>query len=970
MFKHKPLATIRKRIARRKKSLLCMALLAALCVSTLSAGGTALADTPASYGTYYTGAESNPMSWVRLQSDGNYSATQAMHSYVVYGSDTGVTEAYCAQLHHMFAEGEKTEYDALGWTFANGEVTVTQAMIDTVALGMKYIDETSYSASLKTALKQVYEWRIVNNDGSGGGIFLTPASSGLSIDQQKELFTAAKQYANDHAASYTCWARIYSNGNSQDIAQYFYKFNGASLTLYKASADESVTNGNACYSLAGATYTVYTDAACTAAAKDTDGKSASFTTAADGSAGTLTMAAGSYWIKETTPPPGYRPDTTVYPVTLTEGNTSDNPVRVSVSDVPKTNALGIEIQKTDDETGLSIPQGTASLAGAEFTIRFYAGYVSEGDVAKQTPTRTWVIQTQEDNGTYRATLDKAHLAADKSDALYLASDGSAFLPLGTYTIAETAAPAGYLLLGTFTDASGKSVEAGSLYYTQLTEDGGSDAGSWLSGGNAYVQTDTPIRGGVMVQKRDLESGRAEPAGNASLEGAVFEITSENTEAIRVDGATCEPGDVVATLVTDETGFAATEADLLPYGTYRISETQEPPGHLLGSVVLPAVTTEEFSITEDGVLVDLTEVGVAITDQVKRGDFSFTKQDGENQSTLGPVKFRLTSLTTGESHILWTDENGDYSSAAAWEPHTQNTNAGESFEDGLWFYGYADEEASGVEVDDRLGALPYDDYLLEELPCEANEGRTLVSTRFTVYRDVTEEGELFGSVNLGTIDDYVFGFSTSAVNAGNGEKYLEADEEASIRDEILYWGLDRTQTYTFVTELFDLTEGEAVTDGDGETLTAVTEFSPKTKEGVQTTEISFDASELADHTLVVFESLYDEEGNLLTAEVDAEEEEQMVMFSEEPEEEAPPEETPPEEEPPEEEPPEETPTVETPAAVTAPTETATAKTAAPQAAKTVKTGDVTTVIGWVFVIAAAAACVTLWILRRRRRPNRH
>ncbi len=956
MFKHKPHVPIKKRIPRRRKALLCIALLAVLCVSTLSLGGPALADTTTSYGTYYTDSAANPMTWIRLQSDGSYSATQALHAYEVYGSDTGVSQAYCAQLHHMFSPGEKTEYDALGWKFTSGEVTITQTMINTVALGMKYIDETSYDASMKTALKQVFEWRIVNNDGTGGGIFLTPASSGLSLDQQKELFTAAQQYANDQAANYTCWARIYSNGNSQDIAQYFYKFNGASLTLYKSSADESVTSGNACYSLAGATYTVYTDAACTAAAKDTDGNAAAFTTAENGRGGTLTLAPGSYWIKETKTPDGYRPDTTVYPVTLTEENTSENPVRLDVADVPKTNPLGVEIQKTDAETGLSTPQGSASLAGAEFTIRFYAGYVSEEEVTGQTPTRTWVIQTKEEDGTYRATLDKDHLLAEKSDALYLASDGSALLPLGTYTIAETAAPAGYLLAGSFTDENGKRVDAGSLYYTQLTEDGGSDTGTRLAGGNTYVQSDTPIRGGVMIQKRDYESGRDEPAGNASLKGAVFEIISENEEAILVDGTTYQPGDVVTTLVTDDTGFASTEADLLPYGTYLVSEVEAPEGYLLGSVVLPAVTSEEFHITEDGVIIDLTEVGAAITDQVKRGDFSFTKQDGEDESTMGPIKFRLTSLTTGESHILWTDENGDYSSASAWEPHSQNTNAGESFEDGLWFYGYADEEDSGVEVDDQLGALPFDTYLLEELECEANEGRTLVTTRFTIYRDVTEVGELFGMVNLGTIDDYVFGFSTVAVNAKDGSKVLEPDEEASVRDEITYWGLDRTQTYTFVSELYDLTEGEAVKDGDGEDLTVVTEFTPQTKDGTQAAELTFDASDLADHTLVVFESLYDEDGTLLKSEVDAEEEQQTVTLSET---EIPPEEVLPEETTPEEIAPEEI----------VPETAAPEEIDTPQAAKTVKTGDVATLIAWLVVIAAAAAGVLVLLIRQRRRPDR-
>ena len=41
--------------------------------------------------------------------------------------------------------------------------------------------------------------------------------------------------------------------------------------------------------------------------------------------------------------------------------------------------------------------------------------------------------------------------------------------------------------------------------------------------------------------------------------------------------------------------------------------------------------------------------------------------------LANVPFRITSKTTGESHIIVTDANGQFSTAADWVSHTQNTN---------------------------------------------------------------------------------------------------------------------------------------------------------------------------------------------------------------------------------------------------------------------------------------------------------
>ena len=161
-----------------------------------------------------------------------------------------------------------------------------------------------------------------------------------------------------------------------------------------------------------------------------------------------------------------------------------------------------------------------------------------------------------------------------------------------------------------------------------------------------------IRGGVKVQKRDIETGEAAAQGGATLEGAEFTITSLNANPVIVDGETYENGEIVLTLVTDEKGLASTANDALPYGHYRVDETKAPEGYLNeGRISL------EFDITEDGKIVELTETGSSIENQIIRGDLELVKVSDGDLSRLAGVPFTITSKTTGESHTIVTDQNG-------------------------------------------------------------------------------------------------------------------------------------------------------------------------------------------------------------------------------------------------------------------------------------------------------------------------
>ena len=89
--------------------------------------------------------------------------------------------------------------------------------------------------------------------------------------------------------------------------------------------------------------------------------------------------------------------------------------------------------------------------------------------------------------------------------------------------------------------------------------------------------------------------------------------------------------------------------------------------------------------------------------------------GTHQRLAG-VPFRITSKTTGESHIIVTDDNGQFSTSSDWASHKNNTNAGKTSEDGIWF--------GTSEPDDSKGALIYDTYIIEELRCDSNKALSL------------------------------------------------------------------------------------------------------------------------------------------------------------------------------------------------------------------------------------------------------
>ena len=66
----------------------------------------------------------------------------------------------------------------------------------------------------------------------------------------------------------------------------------------------------------------------------------------------------------------------------------------------------------------------------------------------------------------------------------------------------------------------------------------------------------------------------------SLKDTAFDIISLNDNAVLVEGKLYKKNEVVKTIRTDIEGVASTSADLLPYGKFRIVESEAPDGCLL------------------------------------------------------------------------------------------------------------------------------------------------------------------------------------------------------------------------------------------------------------------------------------------------------------------------------------------------------------------------------------------------------
>ena len=691
----------------------------------------------------------------RVNNDGSITETFNEGHMKVEGED-----AYCIDINTAFKNGYKTRSDA--------STRMSADQISDVALSIEYVKQyakshTGLSSKHAYLLRQLVVWQRLSVHLGWQCDNVRASYDEIPKATQDEVFAGAKAFVKENKGRYDCGGYIYS-GEGQELGQFWAKLAVGNTKLQKTSTNANITDGNGIYSIAGATYGVYSDKDCTK-------QLATLTTDTSGNAEAVEVRATTVYIKELSAPAGFKIDKTVYSLSVEAGKTAT----LKVSDTPKVTDTLIELFKIDMETQKSNPQGNASLEGAEFTWNFYAGYYNKNNLPAQ-PTRTWVTKTiaeKDSDGAIHYITRLADKYKVSGDSFYT-QDGKNVLPLGTLTVEETKSPSGYLLAGAYMQADGSEEQIKGMYLTQITEDGDLAV---LSGSNQYHVSDKVIRGGVKIQKRDLETGDTKAQGGANLKDTTFEIISLNDNTVLVEGKLYKKNEVVKTIYTDIEGIASTSAGLLPYGKFRLSEQKPPEGYLT-----EGAKKIDFEITENGKIVDLTDEAHSIYNQIKRGDIEGVKIGAGSHKRLADVPFRITSKTTGESHIVVTDDNGQFSTASNWASHKHNTNAGKTSEDGVWF--------GTSEPDDSKGALLYDTYIIEELRCESNKGFKLIPP----FEIVISRNKVV--VDLGTLTDAYEKEITihTTATSKDGEKTILAGKDVTIIDTVKLDGLIKGTKY--------------------------------------------------------------------------------------------------------------------------------------------------------------------------------
>lgn len=762
---------------------------------------------------YYGKMSPSVGTFEKVNSDGSFISGKEPYITV---NDVNV---YCIDINAHFTEGSKTR--------VNLNEKLTKEQIEDTALYLRGLEEyvesrSDLATNQKYLLKQAAVWKRLNITKGWGYAEVRLNGDDVPFEIQNIAYAKGEEYLNANRGKYDCggWAYIGENG-SQDVAEFWTKPAKGKIKIIKASSNPDITNGNDCYSLQGAVYGIYQNG----------NEVGRLTTKADGTTDEINLGVGNYTVKEISAPKGYALDKTSYNANVSSNQT----VTVNVTDKPTNDPMVIEIEKIDSD-GEKV-QGDASLEGAEFTVKYYNGFYDKNNLPAKA-TRAWVLQTKEktypDGSKHYITGISNEYKVSGDDFYYDGISHNPTLPLGTITVEETKAPTGYMLDGAYLTANGTTEKIEGLYVAQIRQNGNL---AFLEGGNKATVNEKIIRGGVSVQKRDFETTDVKPQGSATLEGAEFNIINMSANPVVVDGKAYANGEVVKTIVTDINGKATTANDTLPYGHYKIVEVKAPKGYLN-----TGVTEREFDVKEDGVIVDMTGTDNSILNQIKRGDLEGVKIADSTHKRLSGVPFRITSKTTGESHIVVTDDNGYFSTAASWNSHTNNTNAGQTAEDGVWF--------GGGNPDDNKGALPYDTYTIEEMRSEGNQDFELIPP----FDIIISRNNV--TVDLGTLtDDYKNVINIHTIASVDGKKEVIAASNITITDKVSMTGLIVGHNYK-LSGVQMLKDSNAELIIDGKKVTGETEFTAyKTEMDIEVV-YNFDGSNLGGKDLVTFEELED------------------------------------------------------------------------------------------------------------------
>ena len=661
-------------------------------------------------------------------------------------------------------------------------------------------------------------------------------------------------------------------------------------SLKKVSSDAKITSGNENYSLANATYDVFSD-------KDCKTKVGTLTTKDDGTSETLTVPAGTYYARESKAPKGYKLNSEVLSVTVKPGETGV----FQASDAPETG--DVTLMKTS-----AVVNSGISLAGAEYTV--YSDAACKTAVGKLTTDQSGKSNSiTVPYGSYYAKESKAPAGYELNAAVIGPVTVNAENKTGTFktedvpipTIGTTAAvdgaqvakPAGsvkltdtvhcknlvvgttYQLHATLMDkATGKAVQHDGKDITAEKEFKAAKSSEDIE--VVFEIADASIlEGKVTVVFEALSRDGKELVTHADLkdEGQTIwwphigtTATIDGTHSAKADGqidlvdtvqyTSLQPGKeytLAGTLMDKSTGEAILDADGNPITATQTFSPEKKDGsveitfHIDDATILRGKTTVAFEsvsyqgrevaihadIADEDQTVYTPEIGTTATingehEVVK--DHMLTLVDVVSYRGLEPGREYTVSgtLMDGKTGEIFKQGDQEIAASVIFIPETSEGTVELSFE--------------------------FDSALL-------TEDTTLVAFEFVydgerelaVHADLKDEGQTV-AIRVPTMH------TTAKVN---GEKEAVVAKTVKITDTVTFTNLVVGKEYTLKGVLVDQKTGEPFTV-NGEAVVSEVKFTPETKDGTIDVTFTFDGASIkTDTTLVVFEAMYRDEELVMT-----------------------------------------------------------------------------------------------------------
>lgn len=586
-------------------------------------------------------------------------------------AEDGQTPLFCADpLNHDHADaggsGQVVELSNLttsdGHTYSEHDRHMIDYLVYYGTLGMKQ-GKTYYGVSGADlqAATQFAIWGVRQGDMHDDGIgrlipyyYTTNGTTKAASDAAQKFYNDAKAYADnpesDKNVPVGAAFAFIPAGNKQVMTYFGLKL--GSLSITKSSGNTLYTDGNNCYSLEGAEYTVYRDEAMT----DVVG---TITTDAAGKGSLANLNAGEYYLKETKAPKGYAIASELLKFSIA----ADTNTEKAVQDGAQYTNDPIVVQKVDKDTGLPKAGGSATLAGAEFQIAYYAGQYTKDNLPEK-PTRVWNVRTDENgmiNLENATEATEKYLIKEGSDEFFVDPNGKVAFPLGTITIKETKAPQGYLIA----DDNADGVDDDMVLYNIDSTNAGDTIVSSVD--LHSTKQEQIVRGNAKWTKVVTES---DGTGSKPLANVVFKVTSKTTGETHY-------------VVTDKDGVIDTSK-----GTKATANKNDAAVASDGTVdesKLDATSTAWFS-------------GFSAEDMAKAPKATETETANEKAATPSSVAENNGAATP-------TAGTTDTSATPAATPATPAADAKAD----------ASKDAKKSE-----GMLPYDTYTVEEIRTSANE----------------------------------------------------------------------------------------------------------------------------------------------------------------------------------------------------------------------------------------------------------